>query len=189
MSPTSTRRLPQLERVVFDADVSAEVEPLLQAVGFRTESMLRLMDVVDIQDDVEVVKWARRHRRILICHDKHKDRVTKIRLNAEVGLHGGRVITVLGGPQQSTYSTVGKILVNRDQWRERLVLRGEHGVVRVGAQNMTFWDQQWLLEHMPRPRALDFDLVLDASRRLRDYAPPKVRRARPKPLRGSKPLL
>ena len=111
---TSTRRLPKLERLLLDTDVNVELEPLLEAVGFRTEFALRVE--VDIRKDTAILRWARRHRRILVCHDKHKDRETQLELFPEIYRNGGKVIRIGGGPGQDIYTSPGKILLHRQKW-------------------------------------------------------------------------
>lgn len=107
-------RLPKLERLLLDCDINLELEPLLQAIGFRTESALRIG--VNNRDDTEILKWARRHRCILVCHDRHRDRRTRIELYPEVYRNGGKIIEICGGPEQHPLTSLGKILAHREDW-------------------------------------------------------------------------
>ena len=116
MKTSSTKRLPSLERLLLDADVNVELEPLLRAIGFRPEFALRVG--VNIRSDVDVLRWARRRRYILVCHDKFKDRQTRIELYPELYRRGGKIIQIGGGPDQDPYTSLGKILLNREKWVE-----------------------------------------------------------------------
>ena len=174
--------------MLLDADVRVELLRLLAVVGFRPLTVLDLDDV-DVHDDVDILRWARRRRRILVTHDHFRDRSTKVRMNLEIAERGGRVITLLGGPDQDPYTSLGRILVNRVRWREQFVIRREHGVARLGQQNMEFWDRAELRRRLPHARALDEDLVHEASRRLGDYAPPPGRKRRRPPRPGTERLL
>ena len=93
--PSQPRR-PQLERFLLDEDTTPDLENILRLLGFRTEHARRVEE--DLTDDVEVLRWARKHRRILVCHDQHDDHATKLAWNPEIGTRGGRVIEIRGGP-------------------------------------------------------------------------------------------
>lgn len=108
------QRLPKLERLLLDTDVNAYVERYLTAVGFDVLFAARVD--VDVRDDTAILKWARRHRRILVCHDKHRDGQTRVKLFLEVYENGGRVIRIGGTPDQPPITSVGKILVRRADW-------------------------------------------------------------------------
>lgn len=108
--------MPRLERLLLDTDVNVELEPLLQAVGFRTEFALRVG--VDIRKDTAILRWARRHRYILVCHDKYRDKETQLELFPELYHNGGRIIRIGGKPGQDIYASLGKILLHRQEWIE-----------------------------------------------------------------------
>ena len=63
MRNTSTRRFPRLERLLLDGDIDPELGDYLRAVGFNVRFAPR--DNPIIEDDVEVLRLARRQNRIL----------------------------------------------------------------------------------------------------------------------------
>ncbi len=110
----STKRLPQLERLLLDTDVNVELEPLLHAVGFRTAFAFRVG--VNVRKDTDILRWARRQRYILVCHDKYRDKETQLELFPELYHNGGRIIRIGGEPGQDIYTSLGKILLHRQEW-------------------------------------------------------------------------
>lgn len=125
-------RLPKLERLLLDCDINLELEPLLQAIGFRTESALRVG--VNHRNDTEILKWARRHRCILLCHDRYRDKETKIELYPEVYRNGGKIIQICGGPEQHPLTSLGKILAHREEWL--MFFKENSGVVALTKDSM-----------------------------------------------------
>lgn len=109
-------RLPKLERLLLDCDINPELEPLLRAVGFRTEFVKNVG--VNVRDDTEIIKWARRHRYILVCHDRHKDKRTQLQLFPELRRNGGKIIEIGGHTGQDLLTALGKILVHREEWMQ-----------------------------------------------------------------------
>ncbi len=161
----STRRLPKLERLLLDADVSVYLEPLLRAIGFRPEFALRVG--VNIRSDRDILRWARRHRYILVCHDKFKDKQARIELYPEIYHRGGRIIQIGGGPGQDPYTALGKVLVNRQKWIEFF---NEHdGIVTVHEQGMRKRDARELFTIVQRTMPLADEPV----RTLRSRKPPR----------------
>ena len=70
-----TGPLPRLERLLLDSDMDlADGEPYLRALGFHTEAVPRLVaaGAIPADDDVEPLKYARKHRLIYVCHDQHE---------------------------------------------------------------------------------------------------------------------
>ena len=109
------RRLPRLQRLLLDGDIDPELADYLRAVGF--EVLLAPRDNPGIiEDDVEVLRYARRRRRILECHDKFGDRATQLRLFPEMYHNGGRVLRIGGDSSQSLVGALGKVLVHHEQW-------------------------------------------------------------------------
>jgi hypothetical protein len=165
MSRSSTKQLRRLERLLLDADVNVELEPLLSAVGFRTELALRVD--VNIRKDVDILRWARRHRYILVCHDKFKDRQTRLELYPEIYHNGGKIIQIGGGPSQDCYTSLGKILLHRSKWRE--FFSEYDGIVIVHEQGMNKRDANKLYSVIQRKMPLSDEPV----KTLRSRKPPR----------------
>ncbi len=112
MKRVSTKpQLPKLERLLIDADVRPTVMPYLKAVGFDAVSVLRVK--VNHRDDVAIVKYARHYNRIVVCHDRHKDQV-RYQMYQEIFKRGGRIIEIGGHNGKPELTSVGKILVHRE---------------------------------------------------------------------------
>lgn len=109
--------MPKLERLLLDADVRADVKPLLEAVGFRVQFAPPGVGG-SAPSDTEIVRRARGRDQIVVCHDKHRDKQTRLELYSEVYHGGGRIIRVGGPPGQDPLIIVGKILANVDKWRD-----------------------------------------------------------------------
>jgi hypothetical protein len=94
------------------------VNPLLVqylgAVGFDVLFAPKVK--VDYRDDTAIVKWARQHNRIVVTHDRYKDRTTKIRICEEIYQNGGQVIQISGGPSQTPLISLGKLLTYHEDW-------------------------------------------------------------------------
>ena len=138
MNEVSTRRRrrfpPKLDRILLDADVNARLLRYLESIGFDV-LFAPNVDGVDIHDDSKIVKWARRHRRILVCHDRFKDKQTRIRVYLEVLQNGGKVIRIAGPPQQPLLTSLGKLVVHRDDWLQ-FFKEHEDGIVAVHMTGM-----------------------------------------------------
>lgn len=107
---------PKLERLLLDGDVNAYLERYLTAIGFDVVFATRVD--VDIRDDTAILRWARSHRRIMVCHDRFRDGQTKMRLYSEIYNNGGRIIRIGGRPDQDPLTSLGKIIVHRQDWLE-----------------------------------------------------------------------
>ena len=107
-------RLPPLEHLLLDTDVDVGIGPYLEAVGFRVR--LALHEGVDVRSDTAILRWARQHGYILVCHDKHRDKSTRLELYPELYEHGGKIIRISGRPGQDEITALGKILVHREKW-------------------------------------------------------------------------
>jgi hypothetical protein len=100
----------------------------LAALGFDVIDK-RTVDELEWQnDDVELLKWARRNKRILLGFDLYKGQ-TGPRLDDELRRRGGRVITIAGGPQQPTSRALGKLLFHQETWEP--FFEAGHGKVRI----------------------------------------------------------
>jgi hypothetical protein len=97
-----------------DTDVDPEVAVLLRKVGFAAKSAHHIKCV---NDDTLLLRWARKHNYILVCHDKHRDTKTRHSFYTEMYRSGGHVIRVTQPPSQSALLTLGKILVHRPSWQ------------------------------------------------------------------------
>ena len=109
-----THPLQKLERLLLDGDIDPELAPYLKAVGFGVRFAPRGSRL--IRDDVKVLQLARKQGRILVCHDQHKDKETKLRLYPEIHKHGGKILQIGGDSSQKILTALGKILVWREQW-------------------------------------------------------------------------
>jgi hypothetical protein len=89
---------------------------------------------VDVTNDTAILRWAREHDYILVCHDKHRDRKTRLELYPEICQNGGRIICVGGGPDQDPLVALGRILVHLDEWRD--FFAQNHGIVVVHKQGI-----------------------------------------------------
>ena len=101
--------------MLLDADLDVEIQPYLEAVGFQTQFALSIS--ADHRSDVDLLRWARNNDHILVCHDKHRDRTTRLELYPELKANGGRILRITGDSSQPVLTAVGKILVNREKWR------------------------------------------------------------------------
>ena len=175
--PSQPRR-PQLERFLLDEDTTPDLENILRLLGFRTEHARRVEE--DLTDDVEVLRWARKHHRILVCHDQHDDHATKLAWNPEIGTRGGRVIEIRGGPEQDPQRAAGLVLTHRSEWS---ALFAEHGagVARLRLGSVDFLTRAQLVDRIPTPRSeRDYEILMEAA---------GVRRTRPvtgRPGRGGR---
>lgn len=163
------------------------VEVLLRAVGFRTESVLRIEEV-DEGDDIAVLRYARRRRMIVLCFDMHENQPTKLAWNTEIVRRGGRAIQIDGGPGQSPDEAAGKVLMHYAQWswqfREHL-----HGVATLTRAHSNFADKATLKRRTPEPRSeRDWEIQLTALAG-RKRRPGPGRRRRPNPQGPSLPGL
>ena len=132
--------LPRLERLLLDTDLDVEIQPYLEAVGFQTQFALQIS--ADHRDDVALLRWARSNDHILVCHDKHKDRSTRIELFPELKTNGGRILRITGDSSQDVLTAVGKILINREKWvswfadNDGLVILKMDGVIYHTAEHL-----------------------------------------------------
>ena len=114
MRNTSTRRFPRLERLLLDGDIDPELGDYLRAVGFNVRFAPR--DNPIIEDDVKVLRLARRQNRILVCHDKHSDRSTRLRLYPEIYNRRGNILHIGGDSSQPLVTALGKVVVHYEHW-------------------------------------------------------------------------
>lgn len=153
----------RLESLLLDDDVNVRLEPLLRAVGFRTQSARR----IQVRSDVALVRWARQHRHILVCHDKYKDRKTNQYLYPEIYHRGGQVLRISGRPGQDVLTSLGKILIHREAWRDKFA--SQDGIAILYPDKLTFQEASKLYTYVQRP----MDLLSDPAKALRKRKPPR----------------
>ena len=110
----SLKQLPKLEWLLIDTDVNPYLARYLGAIGFDVVFAAKVK--VDYRDDIAIIKWARNHNRIVVTHDIYRDRATKIRACQEIYENGGQVIQVSRGQSQTPLTSLGKILMHREDW-------------------------------------------------------------------------
>ena len=130
----------------------------MRAVGFRTEFAFR---VVNVRSDRDILRWARRHRYIHVCHDKFSDKQTRLEIYPEIFHHGGKVIQITGGPQQNLYTSLGKLLVHREKWVEWF--QSNKGIVTLSMDKMRTQDAHHLYTMVQRT----MDLAVDPEATMR----------------------
>ena len=107
---------PRLEHLLIDADIHPDAIELLELAGFRINEARKQPDI-DIRFDTSVVRWARRNRHIVLCHDQHRDRATNQYLYPEIYTRGGRVLRVGGTNSQDPLLVLAKVVIHGDVWR------------------------------------------------------------------------
>lgn len=100
----------------------------LVALGFDVIDKRKVEETKWENDDIELLKWARRNKRILIGFDLYRG-MTGPRLDHELRRNGGRVITIAGGPDQPTSRALGKLLFHQEVWEP--FFKSGHGKVRI----------------------------------------------------------
>ncbi len=140
----SPKPLPKLERLLIDTDMNPYLARYLSAVGFNVLFAARVN--VNYRDDVEIIKWARSHDRIVVTHDRYKDRATKIRVCQEIYENGGHVIQVSRGQYQAPLTSLGKILAHREDWVK--FFQENDGMVLVHKTGMTPMPREYLIRQI-----------------------------------------
>ena len=167
--------LPKLERLLLDTDLDLEIRPYLEAVGFQTQLALSIS--ADHRSDVDLLRWARMNDHILVCHDKHKDKSTRLELFPELKANGGRILRITGDSSQDVLTAVGKILVNREKWRswfadnDGLVILKMDGVIYRTAEELYSWVERDLEDADPVARIRDRTTVQPGKRPARPTSP------------------
>ena len=116
----------------------------LRAVGFNVLFALKVK--VDYRDDIAIIKWARSHGRIVVTHDRYRDRATKIRACQEIFENGGQVIQVSRGQNQTPLTSLGKILAHREDWVK--FFQENDGMVLVHQTGMTPMPRAYLIRQI-----------------------------------------
>ena len=154
--------LPRLERLLMDADLDVDIKPYLDAVGFQTRLAFHID--ADERSDVALLRWARKNDHILVCHDKHKDRSTRLELFPELNSNGGRILRITGDSSQDVLTAVGKILVNREKWRKWF--KDHDGVVILNMDGVKYRSAEELYRTVRR-----YHEAGDPAQRIRDRKP------------------
>ena len=140
----SLQPLPRLERLLIDTDVNPHLARYLRAVGFDVLFAAKVK--VDYRDDIAIIKWARSHSRIVVTHDRYRDRATKIRACQEIYENGGQVIQVSRGQSQTPLTSLGKILAHREDWVK--FFQENDGMVLVHQTGMTPMPRAYLIRQI-----------------------------------------
>ena len=109
------RSLP-LDKLLLDGDTDPELAGYLRAVGYDVAFVPRGGST--IRDDVKVLRLARRQRRILVCHDAHRDMETQLRLFPELYRRGGKILQIKGDSSQDLLTALGKVITWRLEWSQ-----------------------------------------------------------------------
>lgn len=143
----------------MDTDLDVDIQPYLEAVGFQTHLALHID--ADERSDVALLRWARENRHILVCHDKHKDRSTRLELFPELNTNGGHILRITGDSSQDVLTALGKILVNREKWNtwfkenDGLIILKKEGVIYRSAQELYRMVKRHLEDADPAKRIRD----------------------------------
>lgn len=126
--------------------------PYLEVVGFDVAWARRAK--VNLRSDRALVAFARHYHRILVCHDRHrdkrKDRETRIQVSQEIYKNGGQVLEVSGSPQQPALTSLGKILTHRNKWKD--FFEANDGIVVVyGNRDITTIPRDQLIQRVQYP--------------------------------------
>lgn len=127
MKRSSAVPLPKLERLLLDGDIDVELAPYLRAVGFNVRFAPK--EHPTIRDDVKTVGLARQQRRILVRHDRTRDRKTKGRLYPVLYRRGGRILVISGDSSQPLLTALGKVLMFHRHWSAWF--NSNEGVIRL----------------------------------------------------------
>ena len=100
----------------------------LRRLGFDLLAFHDDPELAGLRDDVDILKSARRHRRVFLSVDLFRGDTGK-RMQDEVSRRGGSVIKVGGGPEQPMTRFLGKVLIHQEHW-EPFLLDG-HGWVHI----------------------------------------------------------
>lgn len=96
---------------------------------------------------------ARKLRRIMVCHDKFMDKATRLELFQEVYKSGGKIIKISGDSSQDPLTALGKVLAQRERWREFFKLN--QGMVVVHLQGINYLPREKLIAQVQGVLAID----------------------------------
>ena len=115
---------------MLDGDIDPELANYLRAVGFDVQLAPRDNPQV-IENDVAVLRYARRRRRIVVCHDRHKDLESELQLFPEIYNNGGHILRIGGDSSQPLLLALGKITVHYDCWSKWFSSNPQGGRVAI----------------------------------------------------------
>ena len=173
--------LPNLEDLLLDTDLNAEIQPYLEAVGFHTQFALHVD--ANKRDDLDLLRWSRRNGFIYVCHDRFKDRDTKLRVYPDLFDNGGKILRIAGDSSQDPLTAVGKVLVDREKWKAWF--EENDGIVIVRANNKPVYQPAHTLfariaHHLPND---------DPGRRIRHRRPGRQQPRTRQPPSGQQRLI
>jgi len=90
----------------------------------------------------------------MVCHDKHDDRGTRYELYVEIYNNGGKVIRISKDSGQPVLLALGKVLVQREHWREFFATHKD-GMVVVHETGFTPLPPEMLMKKVLRLRDID----------------------------------
>ena len=152
------------ERFLVDSDIDPELVILLRKVGFKaTHATWHNIP----NDDTGYLIWGRKHRYILVNHDKHRDAKTKYSFYSEMYYRGGKVIRV-GKPGHSVLRLLGCILAQRHRWLD--CFSQDSGEASVHPSGCKFNSAETLLKRSTYTMRLPFE---DPSIPVKERAPSK----------------
>lgn len=185
MSEASTNQLknfPKLESLLVDADVDPCLIQYLRVVGFNAKFVLDVK--VNVHDDAAIIRWAREHNRIVVCHDKYKDRETKFKVFQEIYEHGGHAIQISRGSNQEPLTCLGKLLIHHSVWTE--FFKQNDGIVLIHQGGMKPMPRAYLIRQlqgiMGDKKSVIGDIPLKSPH-------PRKHHLKPKPISPDKPQL
>ena len=172
---------PPLERLLLDNDVNVELRTHLIAVGF--EVALANETGANTRNDTDLLRWARDNNYILVCHDQHGDRNTRLELYPEIYESGGEILRIGGPPDQHPFVALGKILVHYEKWTDWF--RNNDGIVTVHTSKVIPEDSGRLFDKVQEMQRKDASQAIVERTELNKTR----RRTRRKPRPDQPPLL
>jgi len=106
---------------------------------------------------------SRKEGRILVCHDQHKDKETKLRLYPEMYKRGGKILQIGGDSSQNILNALGKILIWREQWSPWF--EENDGKVIVHKERPIFQTALMLVNRVISQQSYDVGQVLSTRKR------------------------
>ena len=115
-------------KFLTDAQVNAVVVGMLRALDWHVETVYEHGLAAEPADE-RLVAWAREHGFVFLTFDQFRG-MTRPRVMTELHERGGKVLQVLGGPEQPPERAVGRILFHHPDWSAWL--EGQDGLAVIG---------------------------------------------------------